>query len=159
MRASFSQILDVCSKLNIKCEAHDYYYEVWDADRGWVIAYIRNRYRELLAEGRIVRAQHNSNIEFDCDDYAWLFTALCRLYGIACGFALGYMEADGKSYYHAFNILPYHYSNKLHFFLVEPQNTTYNLPWMYPMSSNAVDGVRFNYHTKLYRYVAVYAVF
>jgi hypothetical protein len=161
VKVYWTQIDALCSNLGIRCVEYDYWYEAFDNSLGWLLAYIRNRYREVLESGLIVRGRANTSVEFDCDDYAILFKALAQNYGLSVGFALGYMEGaqSRQRYYHAFNILPLHTGQQLVFMLVEPQNIPSMQPFIYPMASSCVENVKFNYHAELFRYCAVSAEF
>jgi len=161
VKVYWTQIDDLCDSLGIKCVVYDYWYEAFDNSLGWLLAYIRNRYREVLGSGWIIRRQAGTAVEFDCDDYAILFKALAQNYGLSVGFALGYMEGvqSRQRYYHAFNILPLHTGSQLVFLLAEPQNLLPEQPWLYPMRSSCVDNVKFSSEAELYRYCAVSAEF
>ena len=91
MKVYWTQIDALCDSLGIKCVVYDYWYEAFDNSLGWLLAYIRNRYREVLGSGWIIRRQARTSVEFDCDDYAILFKALAQNYGLSVGFALGYI--------------------------------------------------------------------
>jgi hypothetical protein len=161
VKVYWTQIDNLCDSLGIKCVEYDYWYEAFDNSLGWLLAYIRSRYREVLGSGWIVRGQANSSVEFDCDDYALLFKALAQNYGLSVGFALGYMEGvrSRQRYYHAFNILPFHAGNQLMFLLAEPQNLLPGIPWLYPMNSSCVENVKFNHYAELFKYCVVSAEF
>jgi hypothetical protein len=160
MRVLWKEIDNICNSLGIRCTEYDYYYEAFDNSLGWLLAYIRNRYREILGSGWIVRRQANTSIEFDCDDYASIFKAVAQNYGLSVGFALGYIEGmkSGRREYHAFNILPF-YEKNLMFLLVEPQNVLPDIPWLYTMRSSCVENVRFSSYTELFRYCVVISEF
>jgi len=98
----------------------------------------------MIAEGRGVRVKYGTGGEMDCDDYARIYQAVALNYGFAVGFAVGIIESENFRMGHAYNVLPWAVSqDRVELFLVEPQNVVNNLPFIYHMRSNTVEGVLF----------------
>ena len=76
-------------------------------------------WRKILAHSSIDKLRYVNDI-FDCDDFAWLFSALMNsLHGLnSVGFATGWLN---NNEYHAFNIIMLE-NNGIEFWLYEPQN-------------------------------------
>jgi hypothetical protein len=133
-----------CGELMVDCEFYDVQYSVLDSNTGFLLALVNNEYRALIARGRDVRVKYGVGGEFDCDDYARIFQALGLAYGFTVGFATGIIESEGFRMGHAYNVLAWAVSqDRVELFLVEPQNIINQLPFIYHMKGNVVEGVLF----------------
>jgi len=149
-----------CRELGVSCEFMDVQYHVLDNRVGFLLALVNSEYRTLISKGRDVRVKYGVGGEFDCDDYARIYQAIALAHGFAVGFAVGVIETEGFRMGHAYNVLPWGVSqDRVELFLIEPQNITNNLPFIYHMRSSTVDGILFmRVGVQRYKYTTLHVI-
>ena len=139
MIVSYYLLYDDLKKRNITVDIKDLQYVVLDSALSDRFVKLIKRFDELLTEF----SKEYERDFWDCDDFALLFKVVCSLYGFAVGYAEGVVYLGNQFYgYHAFNIIPYHVSDRLVWLVVEPQLVgVYGLNWYssLPENSNSVN--------------------
>jgi len=130
MMLSWDKIYNVLRSFNITFWNLDYSYEVLTNDISYRFVNAVNDYNDLLNKYML---RYTPEV-FDCDDFAWLFKAVCSMNKFACGFAIGLVD---EQYGHAFNVIPYLVNDRLVLLLIEPQLVrTVGIPFLKIMDSN-----------------------
>jgi hypothetical protein len=157
---SWDTIKRKCNELGVSCEFLDTHYNILDSSTGFLLALSNNEYRALIARSRELRTRLGVGGEFDCDDYARIYQAIALAHGFAVSLAIGIIETEGFRMGHAYNVLPWYVSkDRVEFFLVEPQNVINNLPFIYHMKTNIVEGVLFmRVGLQKYKYTTLHVV-
>jgi len=117
MPVHFSEIERVLKAFGISATFHDYFYSVDNNNRREIVNVIAT-YRDIVR--RYVGSKYLYEY-FDCDDFAWVFKAVCSLHKVACGFCKGTHMAGTRSGGHAFNVYPWRLGDGMILLLVEPE--------------------------------------